>query len=431
MARQRTAEKDALASLRVLELADEKGHYCGKLLASMGADVIKVEPPGGSPTRLCQPFLHDQPDPNRSLYFWHFNTNKRGVTLDLQKAEGSALLRRLVGSADVLLETFAPGYLASLGLSYEEVSKLNPRLVMASITPFGQTGPYCNFKTSELVSSAMGGLTFMCGYDDVPGSPPINPGGEQSYHIASVYGAMAVLAAIWARHHTGQGQYIDISIHEAVNTTTEWGLPTYFYWGENVRRQTGRHASQEPTQPWQFLARDGRHVNLLGVLPRETAAAKKLLNWMEEHGGVGELRDPKYASAGITARMTGGSWRNVDKTPEGRQFISTVVAFVQQLDSEEVYHGGQQRGLQWSVIRAPDEILEEKHLEDRGFFVPVSYPELGKEFVHTGAPWIFSEAPMHILRRAPLVGEHNQEVYCQELGLSPKEFSNLATQGVV
>ena len=420
----------ALGSLRVVELADEKGHYCGKLLADMGADVIKVEPPQGSPTRSYGPFLDDRPDPQRSLYFWHFNTSKRGVTLALETAEGRNLLKRLDQSADVLLETFPPGYLASLGLGYDALAESNPGLIMASITLFGQNGPYRDLKASDLVSAAMGGTLFTCGYDDLPGSPPVNPDGEQSFHIASHYAVMAILAALWAKNSTGKGQYVDVSIHEAVNATTEWALPTYLYVGGNIRRQTGRHATIEPTQPWQFRCRDGRYVNLLGVLPREAKAWNTLLDWMDEHGAVGDLRDPKYADA-ITGRITGGSWRTVHKTPEGRHIIKAIVAFVQGLDSDEVYHGGQQRGLQWSAIIAPDETLDDQHLWDRGFFASVQYPELEKAFTHPGAPYKFSRSPVRISQRAPQLGEHNQEAYGKELVLSEEELKNLAEQGII
>ncbi len=436
MARQTSAHgsqaaESVLGSLRVLELADEKGHYCGKLLADMGADVIKIEPPGGDTTRSCGPFVDDKPDADRSLYFWHFNTSKRAVTLALETTEGKELFRRLVQSADVLLETFEPGYLAGLGLGYNELARLNPGLVMASITPFGQTGPYRNFKTSALVSSAMSGIMFSCGYDDQPGSPPVNPDGEQAFHAASIYGAVAILAAVCARQHTGRGQQVDISIHEAGGSITEWDLPTYFYFGKNVQRQTGRHAADEPTAPWQFLCRDGRYVNLMAVLPREEASWRKLLDWMEERGAIGDLREPRYADAGGKARAGAGSWRTIHKTPEGRHMMEMVSAFVQSLDSNEVYHGSQQRGMQWSVIRAPDEVLEDEHLRDRGFFVSVSYPELGKEFTHPGAPYIFSKTPVRLVRRAPLVGEHNQEVYRHELGLSPEDISALVAKGVL
>ena len=419
-----------ISPLRVLELADEKGQFCGKLLAEMGADVIKVEPPGGRPTRSYGPFMDDQPDPQKSLYFWHYNTSKRGVTLDLEAPEGKELFRRLVQSSDVLVETFPPGYLAGLGLGYESLAELNPGLVMASITPFGQTGPYRDFKTSDLVSSALGGMMFSCGYDDVPGSPPVNPDGGQTLHMASQYAAIATLAAIWARSFTGRGQYIDVSIHQSVNCTTEWAVPIYWYHGLNIRRQTGRHAAHVDTHSSQVRARDGRYVNLLGVMPRDVNGWNNLLDWMEERGAVGDLRDPKYTDL-VAGRVPGISFRNAHTTPEGLHLIQSIVKFVESLDSNEAYHGGQQRGLIWSIVRPPDDILEDDHWWDRGFFTRVAYPELDKEFIHPGVPYRFGKSEVGVSRRAPLIGEHNDAVYATELGLSPEELAELAVKGVI
>jgi crotonobetainyl-CoA:carnitine CoA-transferase CaiB-like acyl-CoA transferase len=423
------AARTALGSLRVLDLADEQGHFCGMLLAQLGADVIKVEPPGGAAARRSTPFRDDIPDVNGSLYQWHFDAGKRGVTLDVAAKEGQALLRRLVETADVLVESHPPGFLEDLGLGYATLAGWNPKLIVASITPFGQTGPYRDFAGSDLVGSALGGIAFMCGYDDLPGSPPINPDGEPTYHIGSMYGVLAVLAAVWGRHFTGLGRHIDLSAHESVNASTEWALPTYFYEGKNVRRQTGRHASQEPTQPWQFRCRDGRDVNLLGVLPRSGASWKRLLAWMEERGAAGDLTDPKYSDF-VSGRLQGGSWRDVDKTPEGRHIVEVIVAFVQGLTSDEVYHGGQKLALPWSVIRAPDELPEDGHLADRGFFAPVEYSE-GEAFVQPGAPYTMSETPAGTVQRAPLLGEHNLQVYGEELGLTEQELSDLSGKGII
>ncbi|HEX2278239.1 MAG TPA: CoA transferase [Candidatus Tectomicrobia bacterium] len=176
-----------LTGLRVLELADEKGQFCGKLMADLGADVIKIEPPGGEHTRIVGPFLDDIPHRERSLSFWHYNTSKRGITLNLETPEGRGLFRRLVPTADVLLETSPPGYLPSLGLGYDELSRLNPRLIVCSLTPFGQTGPWRGYQSSDLLQLAAGGQMGCCGYDpeDVPAAPPIAPGGGNAWHIGS------------------------------------------------------------------------------------------------------------------------------------------------------------------------------------------------------------------------------------------------------
>ena len=168
-----------LAALRVLELADETGQFCGKLLGDLGAEVVKIEPPGGEPCRRIGPFVDDIPHPERSLSFWYYNTSKRGITLNLDAADGLHLFQRLAATADVILETFRPGYLSSLGCDYAALSQQKPGLVLCSLTPFGQTGPWRDYLSSDLLHIAAGGEMASSGYDeeDAPNAPPIAPGG--------------------------------------------------------------------------------------------------------------------------------------------------------------------------------------------------------------------------------------------------------------
>ena len=182
-----------LAGLRILELADEKGQFCGKLLGDLGADVVKIEPPGGEPNRHVGPFLDDIPHPERSLSFWYYNTSKRSITLNLTTADGRQIFSRLAGTADVILETFRPGFLASLALGYESLREQNPRLIMCSLTPFGQTGPWRDYLSSDLLHMAAGGEMASCGYDeaDVPNAPPIAPGGGNAWHMGCHFAYMA------------------------------------------------------------------------------------------------------------------------------------------------------------------------------------------------------------------------------------------------
>ena len=200
-ARERGQQAGALSGLRVLELSGHEGDFCGKLMADMGADVIKIEPPGGEASRSRGPFYNDTPDRNGSLWFWHYNTSKRGITLDLETADGQALLKRLVPSADILLESYQPGYLPSLGMGHDDLSALNPGLIMCSLTPFGQSGPWRDFKPSDLIHMAGGGQMASCGYDDadVAGGPPMAPGGGQSWHIGGEYAYIAIVSAVMAR----------------------------------------------------------------------------------------------------------------------------------------------------------------------------------------------------------------------------------------
>ena len=197
---------------------------------------------------------------DRSLSFWHYNTSKRGVTLDLEADEGRALFRRLASTADVVLETFAPGYLASLGLAYDALSIADPKLIMCSLTSFGQSGPWRDYRSSDLLHMAAGGQMASSGYDDsdVPDAPPIAPGGGNAWHTGAHYAYIAIMAALVHRTVSGEGQYIDASVHDACALSTESAVASYIYRGEVLIRQTGRHHAANPTPRTQFRTKDGK-----------------------------------------------------------------------------------------------------------------------------------------------------------------------------
>jgi benzylsuccinate CoA-transferase BbsE subunit len=410
-----------LAGLRILELADEKGQFCGKLMGDLGADVIKIEPPGGEATRRVGPFLDDIPHPERSLSFWYYNTSKRGITLNLETADGRQLLRRLAAGADVILETFRPGYLSALGLSYESLRAQNPRLIMCALTPFGQTGPWRDYQTSDLLHMAAGGQMASCGYDevDVPDAPPIAPGGGNAWHMGCHYAYIAIMAALVYRTVTGRGQYIDASIHEACALTTEAAIPTYIYRHEVVRRHTGRHHAPSPTPRTQFCSKDGIYVTALVAGRLNPRYVKDLAELLDSYGMAGDLKDPKYQDPKVIEA--------------NRDYIieELVGNFIANLPAEEVYHAAQARGFTWGAVRAPEELLDDAHLHDRGFWKQVEHPELGRSFVYPGEAAIYNGSPWRISRRAPLIGEHNKEIFCDELGLSPQELSILAESRVI
>jgi benzylsuccinate CoA-transferase BbsE subunit len=410
-----------LTGLRVLELADEKGQFCGKLFGDLGSDVVKIEPPGGEPCRHFGPFLDDIPDPERSLSFWYYNTSKRGITLNLDTADGRALFRRLAANADVILETFRPGYLASRGFDFDTLREQNPGLILCSLTPFGQTGPWRDYLSSDLLHMAAGGEMASCGYDevDVPNAPPIAPGGGNAWHMGCHFAYISIMAALVHRTISGLGQYIDVSIHEACALTTEAAIANYVYRGEVLRRQTGRHHAAGVTNRTQFRAKDGSYVTALitgGLNPRNV---RNLAALMDSFGMAGDLNDPKYQDPVVVAA-------------NASHIIDELLAgFIASLPADEVYHAAQERGFTWGAVRAPEELLDDPHLHDRGFWKQVEHPELGRSFVYPGEAAIFSDSPWHISRRAPLIGEHNTEIYCAELGLSQGELSILAENRVI
>lgn len=421
----------AISGIRVLELADEKGEFAGRILAGGGADVIKIEPPHGGPTRSIGPFYEDVPHPERSLYFWQYNLGKRGITLNLETADGQTLFKRLVASADVVLESYAPGYLPSLGLSYEQLKAINPRLIMCSITPFGQWGPYRDFKSTDLIHLALGGQMMVCGYDPKDGynntdpstfeydTPPIAPQMWHSAHIAGAYAVSGILASLLWRTESGEGQYIDCSIHEACNTCTEIAVPYWNYAHTPVFRQTGRHATPMITTAGQVPAGDGRYVNrMLGGF---VGAFEAMVDMFAEAGMADDLTDPKYRDPVYRAQ------------PEPATHIQEVLeAFMAAHTSEELFHMAQKRGLTWAPVRRPEENIDDPHWRERGVFAELEHPELGgSKFTYLAAPWLCDQMPWRVGPRAPLVGEHNLEVYERELGLSRQEIIALAQGNII
>ncbi len=409
----------ALGGLRVLEIGDEKTQLTGKLFADLGAEVILVEPRDGSRCRQVGPFYEDVADLNRSLYFWTYNTNKRSITLDIGSPEGKVIFKELSKGVDIVIESGSPGFMSGLGLGYEDLSEEGSHLIYCSITPFGQSGPWRDMKATDLTLMASGGQMGVCGYDlvDDPLDTPIAPGGGNAWHIGANYAFVAILIALVNRDRRGIGEHIDLSVHEAVALCTEGAFPDYVITGKNRKRQTGRHASMNGSPNIQNLCGDGKYANCF--MPRVKLEEFMVLReWLDEHGLAGDLMEDKYLDLDVLATAM-------------PQLLESVRALCKKLTSDEIYHGGQTRGLQWTAVRAPSDLLEDEHLRDRGFFVEVEHPELGESFTYVGAPYIFHETPWRIRRRAPLLGEDNVFVYHKQMGLPIEELSTLSDAGAI
>ncbi|MCS5669407.1 MAG: CoA transferase [Dehalococcoidia bacterium] len=410
-----------LTGLRVLELTSEHAQFCGKLMADLGADVIKIEPPGGQETRNVGPFLDDEIHPDRSLYFWHYNTSKRGVTLDLNTSDGQDVFRKLAATAGLVLESFPAGHLAGLGLGYEALSEYNPELIMCSVTPFGQDGPWRDYQTSDLLHLAAGGQMASSGYDveDIPDAPPIAPGGGNAWHIASHYSYIAILGALYHRDFTGEGQYIDVSVHEACSLTTEGAIAIYLSTGDVARRHTGRHASPDMSPGIQHATNDGGYINTTRSGSNLTPARIRVLGeWMDGYGLAQVLLDEKYQDPAVVEES-------------GQHFADVLKNFFANMPLVEAYEGGQELNFPWGAIRTMEEIMGDPHLQDRDFFVSVEHPELEREFTYPGPAAIYNASPWSISRRAPLIGEHNQEIFVGELGLQQADLEELKNSGVI
>jgi crotonobetainyl-CoA:carnitine CoA-transferase CaiB-like acyl-CoA transferase len=259
------------------------------------------------------------------------------------------------------------------------------------------------------------------GYDesDEPNAPPIAPGGGNAWHTGCHFAYMAIMAALVHRTVSGDGQYIDVSIHESCALTTESAIANYIYRGEVLQRRTGRHHAPGPSPRTQFRAKDGNYVcALVGgrLIPRYIT---ELADLLDTNGMAGDLRDPKYQDQAV---ITANTAHIID---------DLVAGFIASLPAEQVYHAAQERGFTWGAVRAPEQLLDDPHLHDRGFWKEVEHPEIGRSVVYPGEAAIYNGSPWAISRRAPLIGEHNAEIFCDELGLSRGELSVLAESGVI
>ncbi|MEE9285015.1 MAG: CoA transferase [Dehalococcoidia bacterium] len=406
-----------LAPYRVLDLANETGFLCGRILGDLGADVIKVEPPGGDPARRHGPYYHDDDDPEKSLSWYAYNYNKRSITLDLSQPQGRDLFIRLVQSADFVVETGPPGHLDALGLGYVALRAANPRVVMTSITPFGQTGPYRQYKADDIVAVAMGGLMHLSGDED---REPLRIGVPQAYALAGAQAAAGTMIAHYQRLPTGQGAHVDVSMQEAVANA----LPaTQLMWfaAQQVEHRGERHEYGGRMTRGIFPAKDGYVASHLfwGVGPG--TRMRGLARWIKDTGQETSIGDVDFT------QVTGFSitQEQVDVWEE------EMSRFFSRFTKAEIYREALKRRAFVFPVSTPADLAADPQLRSRGFFKPVEHPELASEIDYPGPFCGFSETPLSIRRRPPLIGEHNHEVYHEELGYSDAALDALRQAGVV
>ncbi|MDG2306746.1 MAG: CoA transferase [Candidatus Binatia bacterium] len=425
-----TQSPGALDGVRVVELAHEHGAFGGKLLADMGADVILVEPPGGDRTRSYPPFLDDVPGTERSLYWWHHNTSKRGITLNVDDEGGRDLFRRLAATADVVLECERPGRMAELGLDHPDLTRNKKELIVVSLTPFGRRGPERDEPITDLTLLASGGPVWSCGYDD-HSLPPVRGGGNQGYATACHFAVLSVLTALVARQVTGRGQHVDVSMHAAANVTTEMASYHWLVQQGTVQRQTGRHALEQPSLPTQIECADGRHVTT-GVPPRRGEEFGRLIEWLDSLALADELPETVFLRMGAERETLDLSKIGTDDEvtaiyAAGREALNLIAS---RLPAYDFFVGAQSRGMPVGVIYAPEEAFEDEHFRARGFQVEVDHPDLQRSFRYPGAPYAFEKSPWRIARRAPLLSEHTAEVLA-ELGVTQHNLAALRAGGVI
>lgn len=383
-----------LVGVRVVEVSgDPAGELTGLHLAELGADVVKVEPPTGAESRHIGPFAGGEPDPEGSLNYWYYNAAKRSVTLDLGDREDRARFERLLDEVDVLIISLHPVELRRFDLDLHALVGAKRHLVVVSITPFGLTGPWADYKSCDLVGLATSGLLWTSGYDD-HSIPPIRPGGNQAYHTAASFAQIGALLALIQRRSTGEGDLIDVSMHDACAVTGELANPYYFYSRAVVQRQTCRHAQPSPTQPAHFACADG-YVYFALVLA-DSRAWRSLVEWLDSKGLAADLVEPEYDDLAY-------------RQAQFPHIQEVLEAFFLLQPAAVAYHEGQARGLPIGVVNAPEDVFEDEHLAQRGFFESVEHPGWG-EVRRPGMPFRFSGYARRPLTRSPRLGEHTEEV---------------------
>src|SRR5262245_34473481 len=405
MPTENTSKRGALTGIRVIELADEQAEYCGLTLAGLGADVIKVEPPGGNSTRRIGPFYQDQEGPERSLFFWQYNRGKRSIVLDLRQRNDRERFRSLVGTADILVESTPRGELDAAGLGIEGLMKEFPALIVARTSPFGDDGLWVGFKGSDLVHLALGGVMMNCGYDPAPDGkydlPPIAPQMWHAYHVAGEQLSVAIIAALLYRWRTGKGQYLSCAVHESVSKSTEVDLMTWVMRRALVQRQTCRHAREGVSPaPTIVHTKDGRWVMAnLGNRPDD---GEKLVQLMNRYG-LGEGFKVETMAAPRSGRFVPGTGPTKSGRDEGKE---AVQKFERSFTYENIpWREAQELGMLWAPLRKPHENAIDEHWVKRGSVTDIEHPELGKAFRYPTSKWISTANDWNAGRRAPLLNE--------------------------
>ena len=411
-----------LSPYRVLDLSDDRGILCGKILADLGADVVQVEPLEGSSSRLRGPFFKNEPGPENSLFWWAYSAGKRSVTLDIAKPEGAELLRRLVKDADFLIESYDPGYMKSVGLGYSDLEAVNPGLVMVSITAFGQTGPYGNYKGSDIVGMALGGFMYLTGDQD---RPPLRISHPQFYLHGASAGALGAMLAHTHREATGEGQHVDVSCQQAAAKTLAHA-PQFWDAQQVILRRMGpyRPTAGDSMVRVNWKCKDG-FVNFMpqGGGPGVSASTRAMLAWMREDGMGSDSLDAVKWEEMHYSQVPGDVMR---------QGVIDFGRFIETKTKEELIEQSRNRRIILFPLNTHQDILEYPQLDERDYFVSLSHPELRMSVKYPGRFILDGIADRVGPRsRAPLLGEHNREIYRDELGLSDQEIESLKEQGII
>lgn len=409
-----------LSGFRALDLTDEKGFICGKVLAALGVDVIKVERPGGDPSRKIPPYIDNIEDPEKSLYWMAFNTDKRGITLNIETDKGKNLFRKLIDKADFVIETFTPGYLESLGLGYEDLSRINRRIILTSITPFGQKGPYAGYKGSELIASAMGGIM------DTNGEPdraPIREGPDSIYYQSCIAAACGTVIAHYYRETTGEGQHVDVSLQEV--TANRAGINLLLWqWDKRLLKRNGpiRKAGARFTRQF-WPCKDGYIMWMLSGARWGATSNRALSKWLNDEGIANPFSDVKNWEEFDMASVS------QDTVEECQTIIGTQL--FKKYTKKEIAEESLKRGVDLVIVNDPKDVLESPQLKERDFWAALSDPKNGRSLNYPKHLFLSNETDNYTGFAAPLIGQHNTEIYSHELGLSDAEIAALKDNNII
>jgi crotonobetainyl-CoA:carnitine CoA-transferase CaiB-like acyl-CoA transferase len=398
----------ALSSLKIVEVGEMvSAPYCSKLLADMGAEVVKVECPGaGDRARTRGPFPGDVPHAEKSGLFLYLNTNKRGVTLDITQPEGFEILEKMVADADVLIHNVTPPEMDRVGLTYDRLRRANPKLIMTSITPFGMSGPYRNYRAEDLTLWCAGGVCVLNGAPQFPNLPPLKTAGQQAGYQGGAHGAVATMGAVFAGLRDGAGQHVEVSIQESVASILEM---TFEYWP--YMKMLSTRWGQKPLAPVSpMLCKDGFIF----------------LCCIEEHqwrSFVDIMGNPEWANEEIfkDRLVRAVNWDALKVLLEPWVAEQTVL---------DLYRKAQARRVPFAPVSTMGDLINSEHLKARGFFAEIAQPVAGTH-LYPGAPLKFGRTPWAIRRPAPTLGQHNQEVFGTGLGLSEGRLGELKRKGVI
>jgi crotonobetainyl-CoA:carnitine CoA-transferase CaiB-like acyl-CoA transferase len=406
-----------LDNYRVLDLTDEKGSLCGKILGDLGADVIKIEKPGGDPSRRLGPFYHDTVDPEKSLLWFAMNASKRGITLQLEDPEGREIFRKLSDKADFIIESSPPGYMDKLDLGYSSLSERNPRLIMTSITPFGQTGPYKDYTASDIVILAMSGFMYINGDQN---RAPLRMCLDQSYYLACAQAVAGTLLALQHRYVSGRGQSIDVSLYE-VMVRANYREPFRWEWEKAKTPRMGNFFARGSSAFRQLWPSKDGYVTWM-IMMENPKPVRGWIEWMQEENQAGKWRNINWDEVPNFTKWS----------PEDIEAIQqSITQFIRSHTTKELEAGSIKRGLLLSPVNPVDAVAQDEQLAARNFWKEIDHPELGSALTYQRFTYLSTEGTNEVRFRAPLIGEHNSVIYGEELGLTADVLSSLKQRGII